>query len=184
MLIGLTLLSSLYSSVAERQSCKLKVLGSIPSGGFRWLCPNVCQDPRARCRVKQRCGTHLSCFFLLQAHRSDLTCGRQRQVATCVAIAPCGTGGSRCCSVGHHTFAGSRCVAVCTICLIGLTLCSSLYSSVVERQSCKQKVLGPITSGGFHWLCPDVRPDPRATCRVRQKCGTHLSCFFFLQAPR
>jgi hypothetical protein len=24
---------SLYSSVAERQSCKLKVLGSIPSGG-------------------------------------------------------------------------------------------------------------------------------------------------------
>ena len=26
---------SLYSSVAERQSCKLKVLGSIPSGGFR-----------------------------------------------------------------------------------------------------------------------------------------------------
>ena len=25
---------SLYSSVAERQSCKLKVLGSIPSGGF------------------------------------------------------------------------------------------------------------------------------------------------------
>ena len=26
--------TSLYSSVAERQSCKLKVLGSIPSGGF------------------------------------------------------------------------------------------------------------------------------------------------------
>ena len=25
---------SLYSSVAERQSCKLKVLGSIPSGGY------------------------------------------------------------------------------------------------------------------------------------------------------
>ena len=25
--------NSLYSSVAERQSCKLKVLGSIPSGG-------------------------------------------------------------------------------------------------------------------------------------------------------
>jgi hypothetical protein len=25
---------SLYSSVVERQSCKLKVLGSIPSGGF------------------------------------------------------------------------------------------------------------------------------------------------------
>ena len=33
--------SSLYSSVAERQSCKLKVLGSIPSGGF-W------RRPRAR----------------------------------------------------------------------------------------------------------------------------------------
>ena len=31
----------LYSSVAERQSCKLKVLGSIPSGGFDvdlWHC--------------------------------------------------------------------------------------------------------------------------------------------------
>ena len=29
--------ASLYSSVAERQSCKLKVLGSIPSGGsFSW----------------------------------------------------------------------------------------------------------------------------------------------------
>ena len=27
-------LASLYSSVVERQSCKLKVLGSIPSGGF------------------------------------------------------------------------------------------------------------------------------------------------------
>lgn len=26
-------IQSLYSSVAERQSCKLKVLGSIPSGG-------------------------------------------------------------------------------------------------------------------------------------------------------
>ena len=29
--------SSLYSSAAERQSCKLKVLGSIPSGGFATL---------------------------------------------------------------------------------------------------------------------------------------------------
>ena len=28
------MITSLYSSVAERQSCKLKVLGSIPSGGF------------------------------------------------------------------------------------------------------------------------------------------------------
>jgi hypothetical protein len=27
----------LYSSVVERQSCKLKVLGSIPSGGFTRL---------------------------------------------------------------------------------------------------------------------------------------------------
>ena len=27
-------ISGLYSSVAERQSCKLKVLGSIPSGGL------------------------------------------------------------------------------------------------------------------------------------------------------
>ena len=27
----------LYSSVAERQSCKLKVLGSIPSGGLFWI---------------------------------------------------------------------------------------------------------------------------------------------------
>ena len=26
--------SCLYSSAAERQSCKLKVLGSMPSGGF------------------------------------------------------------------------------------------------------------------------------------------------------
>ena len=36
-LLGLCLSSvdnSLYSSVAERQSCKLKVLGSIPSGDF------------------------------------------------------------------------------------------------------------------------------------------------------
>ena len=59
----------LYSSVAECQSCKLKVLGSIPSGGFHWLCPNVCPDPRATCCVRQKCGTSLSCFFLLQAHR-------------------------------------------------------------------------------------------------------------------
>ena len=34
--LGLLLAQSLYSSVVERQSCKLKVLGSIPSGG---LCP-------------------------------------------------------------------------------------------------------------------------------------------------
>ena len=30
----LLLMQSLYSSVVERQSCKLKVLGSIPSGGL------------------------------------------------------------------------------------------------------------------------------------------------------
>ena len=30
--------TGLYSSVAERQSCKLKVLGSIPSGGFVLSC--------------------------------------------------------------------------------------------------------------------------------------------------
>ena len=33
---GLLRHSGLYSSVVERQSCKLKVLGSIPSGG--WSC--------------------------------------------------------------------------------------------------------------------------------------------------
>ena len=32
-IISSTVQHSLYSSVAERQSCKLKVLGSIPSGG-------------------------------------------------------------------------------------------------------------------------------------------------------
>ena len=37
---------SLYSSVAERQSCKLKVLGSIPSGGFR--------SPDSRSRRRQQ----------------------------------------------------------------------------------------------------------------------------------
>ena len=31
----------LYSSVVERQSCKLKVLGSIPSGGFSCYCINL-----------------------------------------------------------------------------------------------------------------------------------------------
>ena len=30
-------IGGLYSSVAERQSCKLKVLGSIPSGGLLLL---------------------------------------------------------------------------------------------------------------------------------------------------
>ena len=29
----------LYSSVVERQSCKLKVLGSIPSGGLSYMLP-------------------------------------------------------------------------------------------------------------------------------------------------
>ena len=33
---------SLYSSVVERQSCKLKVLGSIPSGGFLSSFIHVC----------------------------------------------------------------------------------------------------------------------------------------------
>jgi hypothetical protein len=32
----------LYSSVAEHQSCKLKVLGSIPSGGFFTLLIGMC----------------------------------------------------------------------------------------------------------------------------------------------
>ena len=32
--VELRLIQSLYSSVVERQSCKLKVLGSIPSGGW------------------------------------------------------------------------------------------------------------------------------------------------------
>ena len=41
----------LYSSVVERQSCKLKVLGSIPSGGFSGLgrqgdCSYVSEDAR------------------------------------------------------------------------------------------------------------------------------------------
>ena len=35
---------SLYSSVVERQSCKLKVLGSIPSGGFLLLIMFVCMS--------------------------------------------------------------------------------------------------------------------------------------------
>ena len=34
---------SLYSSVAERQSCKLKALGSIPSGGSVAVWPTVTQ---------------------------------------------------------------------------------------------------------------------------------------------
>ena len=33
MVGGGKMVQSLYSSVAERQSCNLKVLGSIPSGG-------------------------------------------------------------------------------------------------------------------------------------------------------
>ena len=36
----------LYSSVAERQSCKLKVLGSNPSGGL--LKPDVFKVPVSR----------------------------------------------------------------------------------------------------------------------------------------
>ena len=34
----------LYSSVAERQSCKLKVLGSIPSGGLFQQCVLSCKS--------------------------------------------------------------------------------------------------------------------------------------------
>ena len=33
--------TSLYSSVVERQSCKLKVLGSIPSGGLFFICIRI-----------------------------------------------------------------------------------------------------------------------------------------------
>ena len=36
------IINGLYSSVAERQSCKLKVLGSIPSGG-------LCQPHAGKC---------------------------------------------------------------------------------------------------------------------------------------
>ena len=41
---------SRYSSVAERQSCKLKVLGSIPSGGLSLRCNRVwsCANRSAR----------------------------------------------------------------------------------------------------------------------------------------
>ena len=39
------IVSCLYSSVAERQSCKLKVLGSIPSGGYSGnSCGEICQS--------------------------------------------------------------------------------------------------------------------------------------------
>ena len=41
----------LYSSVVERQSCKLKVLGSIPSGGFGRALHNL---PIAHCMIEQR----------------------------------------------------------------------------------------------------------------------------------
>ena len=43
--------TSLYISVAERQSCKLKVLGSIPSGGF---C-QVAARAGAQVLAKRRC---------------------------------------------------------------------------------------------------------------------------------
>jgi hypothetical protein len=43
------LVNCLYSSVAERQSCKLKVLGSILSGGFMCLSPAVL--PHMHCQV-------------------------------------------------------------------------------------------------------------------------------------
>ena len=36
--LQLVLPTCLYSSVVERQSCKLKVLGSIPSGGYVLSC--------------------------------------------------------------------------------------------------------------------------------------------------
>ena len=41
--LGLLLAQSLYSSVVERQSCKLKVLGSIPSGGL--LVQSIAEGP-------------------------------------------------------------------------------------------------------------------------------------------
>ena len=40
---------SLYSSVVERQSCKLKVLGSIPSGGFLPSFNYVCLHVMSSC---------------------------------------------------------------------------------------------------------------------------------------
>ena len=47
---------SLYSSVVERQSCKLKVLGSIPSGGFECTLPHTLQpDSTAWQRCIARC---------------------------------------------------------------------------------------------------------------------------------
>ena len=51
---------SLYSSVVERQSCKLKVLGSIPSGGFfeertfkNLVCGDACRCVSYRCCARE-----------------------------------------------------------------------------------------------------------------------------------
>ena len=51
----------LYSSVVERQSCKLKVLGSIPSGGFfrtsafhKAMCGDVCPVAAAQDSLAER----------------------------------------------------------------------------------------------------------------------------------
>ena len=48
---------SLYSSVVERQSCKLKVLGSIPSGGLFYVMALVASHGSCRSRhAAYRCG--------------------------------------------------------------------------------------------------------------------------------
>ena len=43
-------MNSHYSLVVERQPCKLKVLGSIPSGGSDYFCPT------ANRRMKEKMG--------------------------------------------------------------------------------------------------------------------------------
>ena len=62
-------LAGLYSSVVERQSCKLKVLGSIPSGGFLRACRRTaCSSSRLRAT---QVATGLSATFPIDGHTGD-----------------------------------------------------------------------------------------------------------------
>ena len=64
-------ISCLYSSVAERQYCKLKVLGSIPSGGFVLSCVTGTgsQASQAVQSDSLYCAPALSCLYSSVAER-------------------------------------------------------------------------------------------------------------------
>ena len=137
----------LCSSVAERQSCKLKVLGSIPSEGS-WMASNFTRAIRDARFSEAGCWRWRTQPKTRRASRQQ---AQYRGVRMSRAVAKTPPPRPRLLLLAARAHQPRRCwhpgVKILHDALTHAQ--HSLYSSVAERQSCKLKVLGSIPSGGF-----------------------------------